>query len=131
MKTLAALLTLCCYQTLAADIQLVWDASPTPGVTNYMLYAHTNAIAQGNISSAVVKRMVGTNLTARIEGISGIWWFTVTAWKDGLESDPSNVVIGTWAVPTRADVPPNMRFADLSAGPYQNGYFTPYFRLRW
>lgn len=131
MKSLILFLLLGCYKALAADVQLSWDASPTPGVTNYMLYAHTNALAQGNTATAVVKRMVGTNLTTRIEGISGIWWFTVTAWKDGLESEPSNIVIGTWAVPARADAPLNMRFADLFPGPYQNGYFTPYFRLRW
>lgn len=131
MKTLAVLLLLCCHQALAADIQLVWDASPTPGVTNYMLYAHTNVIAAGNLSQSVVKRLVGTGGTARIEGITGGWWFTVTAWKDGLESDPSNVVSGYWIPPTRADAPQNMRVENARVANYANGIITPYFRLRW
>lgn len=131
MKTIAALLLLCCHHGLAADIQLVWDASPTAGVTNYMLYAHTNAIGPGTLGQSVVKRLVGTSGTARIEGITGGWWFTVTAWKDGLESDPSNVVSGYWIPPTKADAPQNMRVENPRVANYANGIITPYFRLRW
>lgn len=131
MKVLASLLMLCCHQALAADIQLVWDASPTAGVTNYMLYAHTNVIGPLTLNQAVVKRLVGTSGTARIEGITGTWWFTVTAWKDGLESDPSNVISGYWIPPTRADAPQNMRIENARVANYANGIITPYFRLRW
>jgi hypothetical protein len=79
---------------LAADVRLAWDASPTPGVTNYLLYAHTNLLTATNLSASLLRFHVGTNLTATVEALqSGQWSFTVTAMKDGLESDPSNVLL--------------------------------------
>lgn len=131
MKTATLFLALLCCKALAADIQLVWDSSPTPGVTNYMLYAHTNVIADGSLNQSLVKRLVGTGGTARIEGVTGGWWFAVTAWKDGLESEPSNVVSGYWIPPTRAEAPQNMRIENARVANYANGIITPHFRLRW
>lgn len=120
-------------QLKAVDVQLAWDANPpSDGVVSYTIYAHTNTLSQTNLSKAVVKQVVGTNLTAKVEGLIGTWWFTVTAKdKDGLESDISNVVTGTWAPPVKAMAPTNMRFTGLSAGPWTGQLLTKYFRLRW
>lgn len=117
----------------AVDVQLAWDANPpADNVVSYTLYAHTNTLTQANLASAVVKQSVGTNLTAKVEGLVGSWWFTVTARSaSGLESEISNVVTGTWAAPVRAMTPTNMRFAGLGAGPWTGQLLTKYFRLRW
>lgn len=131
MKSLLLLLFLAC-SLKAADVQLTWDASPSEGVTDYVIYAHTNALSSTNLIKAVVKQAVGTNLTAKVEGITGTWWFTVTAKNiDGLESDHSNVVTGTWTPPVKAMAPGNMRFDGLSAGPWKAQFLTKYFRMRW
>lgn len=93
-KTLtSAALMLLAVTCLGADVRLAWDASPTEGITNYVIYAHTNAITQETYTNAVVRINVGTNLTATVEDPSPArWWFTVTAMRDGLESDISNVI---------------------------------------
>lgn len=132
MKSLLLLLLLT-GSLKAVDIQLAWDANPPgDGIVSYTLYAHTNELTQATLSRAVVKQMVGTNLTTKVEGLVGTWWFTVTAKNSaGLESDISNVVTGTWAAPVKAQAPVNMRFAGLGAGPWTGQLLTKYFRLRW
>ncbi len=72
----------------AQSVKLAWDASPSPGVTNYVIYAATNALATlTNIS-------VGTNLTATVENLSpGTWRFYATAQAGGVESAPSNLLL--------------------------------------
>lgn len=78
----------------AADVRLGWNPSPTPGVTNYTLYASTNALSATNLQSATVKVNVGTNITVTLTDIApGLWWLTVTAGKDGIISDPSNILL--------------------------------------
>jgi hypothetical protein len=78
----------------SAEINLLWDASETPGVTNYTLYAHTNAITQADYRTAVVRVNSGTNLATRLQGLAvGKWWFCATAVKDNVESDISNVLL--------------------------------------
>jgi hypothetical protein len=73
----------------ASRFGLGWNASPTPGVS-YMLYAHTNLLTATNLTEAVRRIDVGTNLTVIVEDIApGRWWFTVTAVSAvGLESAP-------------------------------------------
>lgn len=84
----ALLLLRSCGFAPAADLHLAWDASPTPGVTNYTVYAATNALAP------MAQINVGTNLTADISTLpTGQWRFYITATKDGLESDPSASVL--------------------------------------
>lgn len=76
-----------------ADVPLAWDASLTPGVTNYVLYASTNVLTSTNLASAPVRVNVGTNLTARVSDLlPGQWYFAVTVEKGGVQSDPSNVL---------------------------------------
>lgn len=76
------------------DIRLAWDASPTPGVTNYSVYAHTNQIVVACvIVPGCLRTNVGTNLVVDFVALRpGRWWFVATAWKDGLESAPSGVL---------------------------------------
>jgi hypothetical protein len=130
MKTLLLLLFLSC-SLKAADTQIAWDASPTEGVTNYQFYAHTNVLTATNLQSAVLKKGVGTNLTVRLEGATGPWWFAVTAQKEGLESEPSSILEVIFVPPVKAEAPLNMRFASLSGGPWFYQYLTKYFRMRW
>lgn len=78
----------------AADIKLAWDASLSAGVTNYVLYAHTNSFPVANRSTALVRINVGTNLTARVEALgAGQWSFAASAMLDGTESDLSNILV--------------------------------------
>lgn len=130
MKTLLLLLLLAS-SLKAADVQLAWDASPAEGITNYQFYAHTNILTAANLQSAVLRKGVGTNLTVKLEGITGPWWFAVTAQREGLESEPSNILQVIFVPPVKAEAPLNMRFASLSGGPWLNQYLTKYFRMRW
>ena len=77
-----------------ADIHLAWDASTTPGVTNYALYLSTNAVLSlTNYMSADARVDAGTNTTATVHNlVPAQYSFVVTAQKDGLESNPSNTV---------------------------------------
>lgn len=86
MKPLAAffiLLSACCL-VLAGETRFGWSPSPTAGVTNYVL-----TVTQGTNS---VRVNVGTNLTASAQLTNGIYSVTVTAQKDGFESEPSNML---------------------------------------
>ena len=81
--------------SFAGDVRLAWDASTSAGVTNYVLYAHTNSLSATNLASATIKVNAGTNLTARIEGMASgtTWYFVATAVAGGVQSDPSNQVV--------------------------------------
>lgn len=94
MKRKLILLVLACStQYLASEVKLTWDAPLTTGITNYVIYAHTNVLSNTNLGIAVIRLNVGTNLTATIPSIqSGFWSFGATSMKDGLESDLSNVI---------------------------------------
>lgn len=111
----------------ASDVKLAWDASATPGVTNYVLYAHTNLLSVTNLPAASVRLPVGTNLTATVEGLrEGVWSFAAAAMKDGIESEPSNVV--TVEVPRP---PERMRTVVVQySGTLTNFYDVGFFRLR-
>jgi len=137
--------------SMASDIKLAWDASPTTGVpnyvlyastnirpivgvvradepvTNYVLYASTNILSATNLTSATVRLNVGTNLTATVERIqAGQWSFAATAMKDGLESDPSNILIADVPQP-----PARMRTVVVQySGTLTNFYDVGFFRLR-
>jgi hypothetical protein len=113
--------------SMASDAKLAWDASPTTGVSNYVLYASTNILSATNMTSATVRLNVGTNLTATVERIqAGQWFFAATAMKDGLESEPSNILIVD--VPTP---PARMRTVVVQySGTLTNFYDVGFFRLR-
>ncbi len=83
---------------LAADIPIRWDASPTPGVTNYSVYIRsvTNALGPftfSNRNNGSLKVNVGTNTTAIIQTTSTVpSYVVVTAKVSELESDLSNSI---------------------------------------
>lgn len=92
--TLAILLAFClaAIAVSAADINLAWDAGE-PGCT-YTVYAHTNVFAYTNRATVGAKFNAGTNLTVTATVQPGITYYLVcTAFKNGLESDFSNMVI--------------------------------------
>lgn len=94
-RAIAGLVLLLAVSSRAGSVNLAWDASATSGVTNYLLYASTNALTATNLASAPVKVACGTNLNVTITGLAAplTWQFAVTAVKGGVQSDPSNVVI--------------------------------------
>ena len=126
MKTTLAILALTA-TILASDIKLAWDPSPDVGVTNYVLYAHTNTFPVTNKLSAAVRLNVGTNLTASVESLTpGRWSFAAVAMMDGAESDISNIV--QVEVP---NPPVNMRTVVIQyGGTLTNFYDVGFFRLR-
>lgn len=75
------------------EISLKWNASVTPGITNYVLYAHTNAMTETNFTFTI-RADTGTNLTATVYDVApGQWYFNATAMDtNGVESQLSNVV---------------------------------------
>jgi hypothetical protein len=88
MKLLVLLFALMCLWirlAMGADALLEWDASATAGVTNYRVsYGQTSRVYAAS-------RSFGTNLSALITNlVAGRWFFSATAWKAGIESDPSN-----------------------------------------
>lgn len=81
------LLCLLAQQVLATDASLAWSPSPTPGSTNYVLYASTNGLDYVTRSNALAKVNVGLQNKITLYDIApGIWTFAVTCQKDGLES---------------------------------------------
>lgn len=127
LKPLIALAAAAASPALASEVNLAWDPSETPGITNYVLYAHTNALVMTNLSTASVRVPVGTNLTATCVWLKpGRYWFTVTAMRDGVESDPSNVV--TVEAP---EPPENMRTLVIQySGTISNWTDVGFFKLR-
>ena len=127
MKTLTCSILFAALAVHAAELKLAWDESPTTGVTNYVLYASTNALNASNLQTAAVRLNVGTNLTATVEDIQpGQWSFAATAQKMGVESAPSNILLVD--VPTP---PARMRTVVVQySGTLTNFYDVGFFRLR-
>lgn len=126
MKILLILL-LASLSVLAQEVRFGWDASPTIGVTNYVLMAHTNSYPTTNYTDATVKIGVGTNLTAKVTDLAtGRWYFWAVAQKDGVASDPSNVVAVEVPLP-----PAGMRTISVQYGATLVGGMTNliYFKL--
>lgn len=100
MKTILLLL-LSVGTSLAGFIPLKWSPSPTAGVTNYVLLAHTNNINSDNWVDATVRLNCGiaTNALARVVGTNATWYFSVIAQKNAISSDLSNVLIGEFPAP--------------------------------
>lgn len=102
---LILILSITAFVSLAqsAQVTLAWDASPTPGVTNYVVYASQSA----SMTSPIVTS-AGTNLTGTVTIAMGTqWYFRATAQKGGLESLPSNQV--SYIAPTSPSPPGNVR----------------------
>jgi hypothetical protein len=127
MKTrLSILFALWALTGLGADFTLGWDPSPSPGVTNYVLYASTNGLSASTLTNAMVAVNVGTNTLMEAQNIvPGTWSFAVTAQAGGIESGPSNILIVQ--VPA---APANLRSVIIQF-PGSNIVLTnlPYFRL--
>lgn len=112
----------------AGDVSLAWDASPSPSVTSYVLYAHTNSLSATNLASATVRVNAGTNLTALVENLRppATWYFVCTAVAGGVQSDPSNQLIVQVPQP-----PANERLVAVQFGvTITNFTDTGFFRLR-
>ena len=72
----------------AQKVRLAWDASPSPGVSNYRIYFGTNSRSYSFVTN------VGLVLTQRVAvPFTGRWFFAATATDtNGLESAFSNEV---------------------------------------
>lgn len=113
---------------LAQSVRLTWDPSPTVGVTNYVVYAHTNHLTDfDQLKQATARIPVGTNLTCTIESVTnGLWYFVATGQKNGIESGPSNEAVVEFPSP-----PPRMRVVVVQySGVLTNFYDVGFFRLR-
>ena len=100
--------------SFAGDVWLAWDASPTAGVTNYVLYGTTNTtLTTANMTNAQLRVNVGTNLLAHLESIGtpSLWKFGVTSVKGGAQSDLSNILPVEFPAP-----PANARTAAIAFG---------------
>ena len=79
---------------LSQNFRLGWDPSPTPGVTNYILYGDTNALSWATLANAHMKLNTGTNTGVTIDSIPvGRYYFTVTAIEGGMQSTNSNIIM--------------------------------------
>ena len=83
--------------TMAAQsVNLAWDASPSPEVNRYKVYAAkgTNVVFAAGNTNAASTITVTNQLVASFTNLSvGAWTFTATALStNGLESANSNVV---------------------------------------
>src|SRR5687768_15710301 len=88
-------LFVCTVQLTAETVQLAWDASPSAGVSAYVV---RYGIASGAYSSAT---NVGNQTAASVAGLQAgqTYYFAVSARDSaGLESPPSNQA--TYTVPT-------------------------------
>ncbi|MHB9009759.1 MAG: hypothetical protein ACYDC1_22825 [Limisphaerales bacterium] len=112
---------------MSAELTLAWDPSTTPGITNHVLYASRTGLSSTNLTQAIVRVSVGTNLTASVHSLGpGPWAFAVTAMKNGVESDPSNIL--QVEVPTP---PARMRTVVLQySGTISNWTDVGFFKLR-
>lgn len=84
-----------CVKVFGGSVQLQWNASPSPAVTNYFIYVGTNSM--GVYETRIP---VGTNCTVTLSNIQPAhYWFAATAQNDtGGESPYSNEA--TWVVPS-------------------------------
>ena len=96
MNTLAAIAVFALAFTASAQtIPLQIVASPTPGVTNYIVYVGTNTLTPQNFRTASLTNFgVGTSLTFTVSEPNppATWYFVVTAVKGGIESGPTSVL---------------------------------------
>jgi len=108
----------------ASEIKFAWNASPSIGVTNYNFYASTNGLSLTNFVSRLP---VGTNCTATVSDLTpGVWQFSVTAMRDGAQSDFCNIL--TIEIP---EPPARMRTVILQfSGTLTNFFDVGFFKLR-
>jgi len=116
MKTTFAILLLsvkCVYAVGLVWDGLVWDASPTAGVT-YTLYGDKSPDFV-NLANCPIRQSCGTNLTTLINTDGTLWYFTVTA-KNGVgeESAISNVISAGTNPPPSVIAPSNLRATSTS-----------------
>jgi len=87
MKLIFFILFFLPFPALSQSVKLTWNASPSVGVTNYVLHGGTNDFVLVTVSC-------GTNLVCTLTNIvAGQWRFYCTAQKDGVESGPSNILL--------------------------------------
>lgn len=84
-----------CSSAVAGDVHLAWDASISPGVTNYQVYVGSSSRSYG----VLIK--IGNQSAYTVSGLKpGTYFFAVTAMDAaGNESDFSNEVSTTIAGP--------------------------------
>ena len=77
--------------TSAQSVTFAFDSSPTPGVTNYILYGTTNSFLHPTNSQ--VKLHLGTNQQVTVYSMThGNWLVGVSAVANGVEGILSNIV---------------------------------------
>jgi hypothetical protein len=95
MRKLLALpfLILALSATAQASSGLTWPSSPTPGVTNYVIYIATNSFTASTIHSQTFTNFsLGTNTAVSFAFTQPqSYWFAFTAVAGGVESAPSPV----------------------------------------
>lgn len=97
MKIALAVISLlaCIFDGWAQTIPLQINPSPTPGITNYVIYISTNTMTAQNFHSTSLTNFgVGTNLTFTVSEPNppATWYFVATAVKGGVESAPTAVL---------------------------------------
>jgi hypothetical protein len=91
LLSVIAMLLLCSLPVIAADVSLAWDASSSPNVAGYKIYA-------GNESGKYnAPATIGNQTAYTVKGLGpGTWYFAVTAFNSaGGESGFSNEVSTT------------------------------------
>ena len=110
MKSTLAILFLAAECLAAQNLQLAWNASPTPNV-NYVVYGYTNNLNGTNIA---LRSVVGTNCTATITYAAPATWLLFVTAQDTnslMESPPSNVITVKSPQPPSSLVPVILSYA--------------------
>ncbi len=85
------------------DIALTWTASPSVGVSDYIIYGGQTVSFTNNMAAATLVKPVGSPLTSTTLSApaAGVWFFVVTAKVPASgESKPSNMTkVDTTATP--------------------------------
>lgn len=98
----------------SSSVKLAWDASPTSGITNYVVYYGIGPAVLGWNGTNILcgcysaSQSAGTNLTLTLAGLARgqTYYFAATAWLDGVESGYSNEV--RFIVTTKPGGPKNL-----------------------
>ena len=102
MKKPLLILAFCLLPVFAfgADVTLVWDTNTEPDVVGYRIY---QAEKQGDKSTdwAFVAETGLTTYVVTIPDKGGFVWYVSAFNTEGLESQPSNLVIYRWVPPGR------------------------------
>ena len=80
----------------ASEVSVMFDPSPSAGVTTNYIYGspNTNFLVSGSLTNAQIRIPVVPSQTNRVTGMtSGPWYFVVVASTAGVLSDPSPLLL--------------------------------------